>query len=264
MLVKLKSRLFKNGNLQQELDLNQKRSIFIKNDRILKLFKGICHGLHYIHESNLAHRDLKPQNILLGDDSSTAVLTDFGSMTERQIDISTLRKSQEIQEWAAQNCSIFYKPPELFNPKVNSTLTEKADVWSLGCVLYALLFNKGPFDYVVERGDSIALAVQNVKYTIPPIPFERAQTLLSVVKTTIVHEPSSRCALVKIIADIEEISSFDDETGSVGGTSRGGRNNDGTVMVGIEKQISTTSSTTPLTALTTTNSNNTNNSQHIV
>lgn len=55
-----------NGNLQHELDLNQKRSIFIKNDRVLKLFRGVCNGVHYIHESNLAHRDIKPQNILLG------------------------------------------------------------------------------------------------------------------------------------------------------------------------------------------------------
>ena len=91
-------------------------------------------------------------NNLKGDDMSTAILTDFGSMTERQIEISTLRKSQEIQEWAAQNCSIFYKPPELFNPKVGTNVSEKTDIWSLGCVLYALLFNKGPFDYVVERG----------------------------------------------------------------------------------------------------------------
>lgn len=57
----------KNGNLQQELDLNQKRSIFIKNDRVLKLFRGVCNAINYIHESNLAHRDLKPQNILIGE-----------------------------------------------------------------------------------------------------------------------------------------------------------------------------------------------------
>lgn len=118
----------------------------------MKLFIGVCNGVNYIHESNLAHRDLKPQNILLGDDMSTAILTDFGSMTDRQIEIDTSKKSQEIQEWAAQNCSMFYKAPELFSPKVGSPITEKADIWSLGCVLFAFLFNKGPFDYVVERG----------------------------------------------------------------------------------------------------------------
>ena len=55
-----------------------------------------------------------------------------------------------------------------------------------------------------------------MKYTIPSIPFERAQTLLSVIKSTILHEPSSRSSLSKIITDIDEISSFDHHNGAAG------------------------------------------------
>lgn len=63
-------------------------------------------------------------------------------MTSKVIEIKNSRKAQEIQDWAAQNCSMFYRAPELFNPKVGSSIDESADVWSLGCVLYALMFVK--------------------------------------------------------------------------------------------------------------------------
>lgn len=60
-----------------------------------------------------------------------------------------------------------------------------------------------------------------MKYTIPSIPFERAQTLLNVIKSTILHEPSSRSSLSKIITDIDEISSFDNHSnnGAVTGSA---------------------------------------------
>jgi serine/threonine kinase 16 len=97
--------------LQTELESNILYSRNIKNDRVLKLILGVCNGLDHIHRANLAHRDLKPLNILLSDDRQAPVLTDFGSMTEREIKIENSRKSQEIEDWAAQNCSMFYKAP---------------------------------------------------------------------------------------------------------------------------------------------------------
>jgi serine/threonine kinase 16 len=129
-----------------------KSSNFISTNAIIKLFSGICFGLNFIHEADLAHRDLKPQNILLSNNKQEAILTDFGSMTEKNIKIVDSKKRQEIEDWSAQNCSMFYKAPELFSPKVGMVISEKADLWSLGCLLYYLMFNKGPFDYVIEKG----------------------------------------------------------------------------------------------------------------
>ena len=79
-------------------------------------------------------------------------MTDFGSMSERIIEISTSKKAQQIQDWASENCSLFYKAPELFQPDLHRNITEKADIWSFGCNLYASMYNKGPFDYVVTKG----------------------------------------------------------------------------------------------------------------
>lgn len=196
---------YQNGNLQEELESNQKISKYIKNDRVIRLFKGICSGLSYIHEVNLAHRDLKPQNVLLSDDRQVPILTDFGSMTERQIEITSSKKAQEVQEWAAENCSMFYKAPELFEPKVDAAINEKADIWSLGCILFALLFNNGPFDYVAEKGDSIALAVANTKYFIPN-RITRIDCLTNMLKKTILYDPKERDSLNKLLNDLNSSS----------------------------------------------------------
>jgi len=88
----------------------------------------------------------------MSNDRQTPVLTDYGSMTARVLEVQDQRKCQEVQDWAAQNCSMFYRAPEFFEPRVDSWITEKADIWSLGCILYAMMYNKGPFDYVCEKG----------------------------------------------------------------------------------------------------------------
>lgn len=38
-------------------------------------------------------------------------------------------------------------------------IDERTDIWSLGCVLYAICFFKCPYDVIYEKGDSVALAV---------------------------------------------------------------------------------------------------------
>ena len=57
-----------------------------------------------------------------------------------------------------------YRPPELYHVATGSLVDERTDIWSLGCLLFALMHFRGPFDAVYERGDSVALAVSPVRY----------------------------------------------------------------------------------------------------
>lgn len=201
---------YQNGTLQDEIESNQKSERLIETNRLLTLFLGICDATNFIHESNLAHRDLKPHNVLLSDDRMTAILTDYGSMTERNIEVKDARKVQELVDWAAQNCSMFYRAPELFEPRMGARVTEKGDVWSLGCVLYAMMFKKGPFDYVCEKGDSIAMAVANANYKIPKAKGFRPDYLVDLVDSMIVVEDFKRESLSSVMAVIREHVGDDD------------------------------------------------------
>ncbi|XP_006897501.1 PREDICTED: serine/threonine-protein kinase 16-like [Elephantulus edwardii] len=104
--------------------------------------------------------DLKPTNILLGDEGQP-VLMDLGSMNQARIHVEGSRQALALQDWAAQRCTISYRAPELFSVQSHCVIDERTDVWSLGCVLYAMMFGEGPYDMVFQKGDSVALAVQN-------------------------------------------------------------------------------------------------------
>lgn len=57
-----------------------------------------------------------------------------------------------------------YRAPELFDCPTNSVITEKVDIWSLGCILFALCFLHSPFETAQTESGSIALAVLNCQY----------------------------------------------------------------------------------------------------
>ncbi|KFZ67601.1 Serine/threonine-protein kinase 16, partial [Podiceps cristatus] len=79
-------------------------------------------------------RDLKPTNVLL-DEDDRPVLMDLGSMNQARIEVNSSREAMAVQ--------------------------------SLGCVLYCMMFGEGPYDAIFQKGDSVALAVQN-PITLPP------------------------------------------------------------------------------------------------
>ncbi|KAF9907520.1 hypothetical protein BX616_000391 [Lobosporangium transversale] len=76
-----------------------------------------------------AHRDIKPANVLIADDGQTPVLMDFGSMARARVKIQTRQQALYEQDLAAEQCSMPYRAPELFDVKTGTTLDEKVDIW---------------------------------------------------------------------------------------------------------------------------------------
>ncbi|XP_055375092.1 serine/threonine-protein kinase 16 [Condylostylus longicornis] len=160
---------YKNGSLADSLTARSKTKDYMNESQILNIFLGTCEGVKALHEAKpepLAHRDLKTANICLSD-SFEAVLVDLGSATEARVQICGQQDAQRLQDLAEERCSIVYRAPELFSVQSYCTIDERTDIWSLGCVLYAMCFFKCPFDIVYEKGDSVALAVLSGNINFP-------------------------------------------------------------------------------------------------
>lgn len=101
------------------------------------LMKQVCRGIAQAHRENppIVHRDIKPQNILVGyeSDGLRARVSDFG--LAKAVNPLTLLAS------AAGTLS--FKPPEVFTKR--SADSSAGDVWAIGTTLYLLLTDKLPF-----------------------------------------------------------------------------------------------------------------------
>ena len=93
---------------------------------------------------------------------------DFGSCCPARVSVRSMREAQYLQDTAAERSSMCYRPPELFQVSSSCQIDERTDIWSLGCLLYAMMFYSSPYDVIYERGDSVALAVQSGKISFPP------------------------------------------------------------------------------------------------
>lgn len=103
--------------------------------RIARLIAEVADGLHHAHEAGIIHRDIKPQNLLLGDDDHLHI-TDFG--LARLLDEPGVTMSFENVGTPA------YMSPEQVSSE-RRPVDRRCDIFSLGVTLYELLTRQRPF-----------------------------------------------------------------------------------------------------------------------
>lgn len=111
----------------------------------MQLVKQICEALYYLHIiEGVAHRDIKLDNILVKKEDSKLVplLSDFGFAIRGT-------KSKEIRANSCKGTRRGYMAPELhlLPSKPQPYDAKKLDVFSFGVVIFALIFNKLPFEF---------------------------------------------------------------------------------------------------------------------
>ena len=150
---------------------------------ILKLANEISSALAYLHPS-IVHRDLKPQNILMGSDGSAKV-ADFG--------IAKFKQSTYLNTTRG-NGTPSYMAPESFG---SEKISEKADVFSLGMILWECLTGDSPWKEVDIPFQVVMLV--GVEKKRPEIPEDCPKQLASLIKRCWDDDPHRRpsCAEVE-------------------------------------------------------------------
>jgi serine/threonine protein kinase len=116
--------------LQQKLD----RSAPLEMKEILRIGYQIASGLAAAHKQGLVHRDIKPSNILLENGVERVKLTDFG--LARAVDDASLTQSGMVA-----GTPMYMAPEQAMGEK----LDHRADLFSLGTVLYVMCTGRPPF-----------------------------------------------------------------------------------------------------------------------
>jgi serine/threonine kinase 16 len=137
---------YRGGTLQDLMEQCDRSGQALPQARLLQLMICVCRGLHAMHLSSLAHRDVKPANLVLADSRDELVLMDLGSAARASVNVSSRQEALALQETCAQTCTAQYRAPELFEVPSSGTITASSDVWSLGCCIYAAAFGHSPFD----------------------------------------------------------------------------------------------------------------------
>jgi serine/threonine protein kinase len=145
-------------SLQQQLDCLGPQVL----EEILRIGMETASGLAAAHDRGLIHRDVKPANILLQDGGGRVKLSDFG--LARAVDDASLTQSGVIAGTPQ------YMAPEQAR---GEALDHRADLFSLGSVLYALCTARPPFPAsttlaVIRRVcDDISLPIRSINPAIP-------------------------------------------------------------------------------------------------
>jgi signal transduction histidine kinase/CheY-like chemotaxis protein len=105
----------------------------------LELGRQLASALNAIHSSGLSHRNVKPCNILFDPESSRVRLVDFGFASGSDTELGT---------WGASHAGAYSAPEELVGTE---PVDGRADLFSLGCVLYECLAGKPPFAEIDSR-----------------------------------------------------------------------------------------------------------------
>jgi serine/threonine-protein kinase ULK/ATG1 len=118
-----------------------------------QIMKQLSDALKHLYERNIYHRDLKPQNLLLSRNYNLKVI-DFG--------FATLNTRASFRRLCG---SPMYMAPEIIR---SGFYDRRSDLWSIGIILYEILFGQHPFAHIKHFYDLARYANDRIYIELPP------------------------------------------------------------------------------------------------
>ena len=167
-----------------------------------KFIRDVASGLSYLHEHDIVHRDIKPDNILI-DGQGNFLITDFGISKKMR---SSLRRNSTRQQNSKDGFSgtIGYMGPEMF--KASPEAVKATDIWALGATIFELATGELPF-----FGQGGVLLQHGAE--LPQLPPTFSQGLNSLVQACLAKEPWDRPQAKELASELYEQKIHDNPEG---------------------------------------------------
>jgi len=154
-----------------------------------RIIRQIVSAMLYCHEQGIAHRDIKLDNILISKDGKTKMI-DFG------LSSSKLQQGDKCKDYVG---SPEYAAPEILARKPYDPF--RADIFSIGVVLYGLLFGEFPFS-TADRWDKVALGEHPaIRWAdkVPSFPYVISSEAKELIERMLEVDPQKRITLLQIL-----------------------------------------------------------------
>ncbi|KAL6634655.1 hypothetical protein ACP70R_027326 [Stipagrostis hirtigluma subsp. patula] len=166
--------------------MESRGSGYYEEKKALLIFRDICNAVFAMHGQSppIAHRDLKAENVLLGFDGAWKIC-DFGSTSTNH---KCFDKPEEMgieEDVIRKHTTPAYRAPEMWDLYRREVISEKVDIWALGCLLYRICYFKSAFD-----GES-KLQVLNGNYRIPEQP-KYSSAITGLIRDMLEASPNAR------------------------------------------------------------------------
>ncbi|SCU82695.1 LADA_0C07338g1_1 [Lachancea dasiensis] len=162
----------------------------LKENAACRLFAQLISGVCYMHSKGLVHRDLKLENLLL-DKQENLLITDFGFVNEFSPEEELMKTSCGSPCYAAPELVVTAKPYE----------ARKADIWSCGVILYAMLAGYLPWDDDPDNpdGDDIGKLYRYITRTPLKFPDYITPVPRDLLRETLIADPTKRITTLGIL-----------------------------------------------------------------
>lgn len=165
---------------------------FFEEKQILLIFRDVCNAVFAMHCQSppIAHRDLKAENLLLGSDGLWK-LCDFGSTSTNHKRFERPEEMGIEEDNIRKHTTPAYRSPEMWDLFLREVISEKVDIWALGCLLFRICYFKSAFD-----GES-KLQVLNGNYRIPELP-KYSSSVTDLIRDMLQPSPDSRPDITQV------------------------------------------------------------------
>ncbi|KAL4445119.1 hypothetical protein ABPG74_018847 [Tetrahymena malaccensis] len=171
-----------NGDLLSHINKHIKNGTYFQEEEIWNVLIQVTKGLQSLHQLSIYHRDLKSANVFMNKDGSIK-LGDFN--------VSKICKQGLLY---TQTGTPYYASPEVWR---DLPYDSKADIWSVGCVIYEMCALKPPF-----RAENMpSLFKKVVKGQYQKIPSFYSQQLSQIIRSMLQVSPHLRPSCKKILDD---------------------------------------------------------------